>query len=109
MNEWLNKLEVGDTVILSHGHNRHSLMKIERFTKTQIVLDGISLKFRRDDGYQVGGLAWCMSCLREATTEMVAVIKENNLRSDILFRIDSSEFREFDIDHLERILKAMEG
>ena len=109
MNEWLNKLEVGDTVILSHGHNRHSLMKIERFTKTQIVLDGISLKFRRDDGYQVGGLAWCMSCLQEAKPERLAEIKQKKLREDIVYKIDESDFRKFDIDHLERILKAMEG
>lgn len=109
MNEWLKKLEVGDVVILSYAFNKYSFVKIERFTKTQIVLESTGTKFRRDDGYQVGGSTYYSSILKEATPELISEIKGRQRRKVIIDKINAFNFSKAGIDHLERILKAMEG
>ena len=109
MSEWLDRLEVGDLVILSHRVNQYEIMKIERFTKTQIVLEGISAKFRRSDGYRVGAHGWYSCNIIEAKPEMVAEIKGKQMRKAIIKKIKDFNFSKCGTDHLERILKSMEG
>ncbi len=53
MDSWLAELKVGDKVIVS-GRNGEQIRKIERFTKTQIVLKDVASRYSRLTGYAIG-------------------------------------------------------
>ena len=47
-------LQVGDKVIVA-GRTVEKVLVVERVTKTQLILSPTSSRFRRDNGWQVGG------------------------------------------------------
>jgi hypothetical protein len=51
MSEWLDKLKVGDEVVVSSGYYGFRLDKVSRLTKTWIIISNQS--FWRNNGYQV--------------------------------------------------------
>lgn len=54
---WLESLAVGDKVIAHDRFNRKRIVRVARVTKTQIVIlsQNAEQRYRRSDGYYVGG------------------------------------------------------
>lgn len=103
-NEWLSNLKPGDQVIVEERSNI-SIRKVERLTKTQIVLEGTTTKFRRDSGRQVSGDTWHMQYLYEATPERVAEIRESNKRKRLISQLKDINWSAFSTEALEKVYK----
>ncbi len=77
MNEWLENLKVGDTVIVSGGdlNSRDYVSTVVRFTKTLIIVNNqrIGVKFRRDGRSRGGGFhpLWLQQPTQEALDEIM--------------------------------------
>lgn len=100
MNEWLANLRVSDpVVILSSGLGGDFISKVERLTKTQIIV-ARGGKFRRSDGEAVGGgVGYHRSILVEPTQEVTDRIQHNILAN----RLTRFEWKSLSIHNLRRI------
>ncbi len=103
MDSWLAELRAGDKVILE-GRTGEQICIIERFTKTQIVLENTSTKYNRQTGYAIGEHGYYSSVLRQATDEALQAIREHNKRQPLLGRIRSVSWHKLPTDLLQRIL-----
>lgn len=83
MSEWLNELKAGDRVVVStgYGYRREHLSSVTKVTATQIVC-GTS-RFKRSNGYVVGGDTWNRACLVQPTTDVLERVEERQLREKI--------------------------
>lgn len=70
---WLDKLSVGDRVIVYNGGDGASIKAVSKVTPTQIVVG--NTRYRRKDGHVVGGDTWSRHSLSEATPERVATVR----------------------------------
>lgn len=79
MSDWLKELQVGDKVIVCGNRlHRKVVRRVEKLTKTQIVLSGTSTRYRRESGYQVGGDIWDKTSIARHTDEQEQAINEAN-------------------------------
>jgi len=72
--EWLENLKVGDRVIVESSNNPR-LEKVERITKTMIILHKHS-RFDKKWGSLMGGGVWCSTRIVEPTEK---VLKEYHI------------------------------
>ncbi len=69
-NEWLSNLKAGDDVCIDIKRRVGgvtSIRKVDRLTKTQIIVG--HTKFRRSDGRQIGVGGWTTTLMAEPTQE----------------------------------------
>ncbi len=97
--EWLESLKPGDEVCFNGSYGKVVIRKVERLTKTQIILD-TGNKFRRDSGYCVGGSAWHNSNITQVTEKVKHQIKIG----DIKYKISMIDFNKLPVNKMERIL-----
>lgn len=95
--QWLEKLQPGDTVIVD-GHWTCRIAKIDRMTKTQFIMESGS-RFRRKDGWQVGGSTYSRCYLREPTEERLNEIKHQTLAKDL----SNVKWKELDLLTLQNV------
>ena len=102
-NQWLETLKPGDTVIRSvSGMGRHSTVEVvERLTKTQIILKGISIKYRRKNGWSIGGSQWNTSALVEATPERIERVTGEQERRRLLGALQKVDWQKVSTQELE--------
>jgi len=94
---WTNELKAGDKVIVS-DHPYEYIRTVERVTKTQVVINHSSSKFRISNGRLVGGSSWDRLLLIEPTPERIEKIIKKNIRNDLVKR-----FRKINTDHLSNV------
>lgn len=109
MNKWLEDNKVADEVIIQRGgYGRHSSIEcVERLTKTQIIITGVSTRYMRSDGNQIGGSSFHGAWLKEGKPELIAKVKEVNRRITLLHRIGSAKLSDFTTPHLEMIAQSI--
>jgi hypothetical protein len=78
MGTWLESLEIGDLVITGKSQR---VCKVERVTKTQIVLEKQECKFNRQTGRMIGGSRYYSDYLEEATKEKLDSMREERTRN----------------------------
>jgi len=100
MEIWLSNIDVGTKVIISGSFHREDIDEVVRLTKTQIILKDTKAKFKRSNGFVVGGSCWNTDMLREATDEKIAKIKESRLRKTMIKKIEECDFRRIDTETL---------
>lgn len=105
--EWLKNLEPGDKVILE-SHYSKNIETVERTTKTQIILKGIKIKFRKSSGYQIGGDIWSKMSIHEATPKKIKKIQDNIEKTKLRKKIKELFPKIDSLDKLKQILKVME-
>lgn len=100
--EWLAGLKVGDPVVATssgawakHGH----LVKVARFTPTQIVTTGGS-RYRRKDGHGVGGSDYSFSWIVKPTVERESAIKAEQT----LKQVEAIRWKDVPMVTLETVL-----
>ena len=108
MKEWLNDLKPGDQVIL--GSSAHtgvdSIGKVERLTKTQIVIKGSSIRYRRIDGRRIGASCWYESWICQATQEKIAEITEAKKRRTLIGKLNTMRWGDLNTEALAQCLRT---
>jgi len=75
----LANVKAGDTLILEYRHTDRRVVTVGRVTKTQILIG--QLRYRKQDGYSVGGDVWHRSRVRLPKNDQeIADIKNEVLR-----------------------------
>ena len=96
----LKDLQVGDTILVSCAWNRR-LSKVQRVTKTQIVVDNI--RFNRQSGWQLGQCRWNRFKLYVPTEKEIAEIKEEEIHKKLIYSIRSTDFKKLSTDKLKQV------
>lgn len=96
----LEELQVGDVVFVSSTWHKR-LSKVERVTKTQIIVD--NSKYRRDNGWQIGSDRWNTSYLHVPTEQQIAEIREEAYRKKLLYTVRDFDFRKLPTDKLKQV------
>ena len=99
--EWLNALDVGSEVAVS-GSWHSSIDHIDRVTKSQLILKN-GQRFKRVNGYLVGGSAWSSLSINPVTDE----IREKLERDNLLYRIGKFDMKKISTPKLKIILATL--
>jgi hypothetical protein len=65
MSAWLESLKAGDEVMVPSRYGAPSILRVDRVTPTQVVVG--SEKYRKSNGYRVGGSTWDCRYITEPT------------------------------------------
>jgi len=104
-NAWLEKLKVGDRVVVNRGHfsSLGPIHEVTAITKTMIRVDGLKITFRVKDGYVRGPSGgFPRPHLVELTPEVEAQIRKVNV-IDYLTSRHPEHYEKFAPDVLEKI------
>lgn len=102
----LKDLVVGDDVLVE-GRSYRRIAKIDKVTKTQIVVD--NARFRRDSGWQCGSDRWNIRRISVPTEKDISDVKEKNLRKTLIYAISSSDFERLSTDKLKQVYNIVKG
>lgn len=102
----LKDLIAGDEVLVTGTFHRR-IAKIDKVTKTQIVID--NARFRRDSGWQCGGDSWNMKSISVPTENEISDVKEENLRKILINTISSFNFERLSTDELKQLYNIVKG
>jgi len=110
MSDWLKNLKVGDNVIVNSRHG-DTLVKIERLTKTQIIIRN-NYKFNRTTARVVGEDVWNQTYLEEATLIKITILKiakeKLMLVAKIQKELNADELKSLSNTALSRILSMLQ-
>jgi len=104
--DWLQKVEVGDTVIISNRYSRW-FDKVKRLTKTQIIVTKHDQKFNKTYGSLVGDGQYNWTQIHEATPEATAELLDNIKRANFTNIMENVVFNYLSTDQLERIVEVI--
>ena len=102
----LKDLIAGDDVLVE-GRSCRCIAKIDKVTKTQIVVN--NARFRRDSGWQCGVDSWSRKSISVPTEKEISDIKEENLRKALIYVISSSDFERLSTDELKQVYNIVKG
>lgn len=102
----LKDLVAGDEVLVI-GTLHRSIAKVDKVTKTQIVID--NARFRRDSGWQCGSDRWNIRRISVPTEKEISDIKEENFRKELLYAISSFDFKRLSTDELKQLYNIVKG
>lgn len=102
----LKDLVVGDDVLVE-GMNHRRIAKIDKVTKTQIVVD--NARYRRNSGWQCCSDRWNIRRISVPTEKEISDIKEENLRKALIYSISSFDFKRLSTDELKQVYKIVKG
>lgn len=102
----LKDLVAGDEVLVTGTFHRR-IAKIDKVTKTQIVID--NARFRRDSGWQCGSDRWNVRRISVPTEKEIPDIKEENFRKELLYAISSFDFKRLSTDELKQVYNIIKG
>lgn len=100
----LKDLIAGDDVLVV-GRYRRCIAKIDKVTKTQIVVN--NARFRRDSGWQCGSDRWNVRKISVPTEKDISDVEEENLRKALIYVISSSDFERLSTDELKLDMELM--
>lgn len=95
----LENIKVGDKLYIGSSYLHEGVYRVDRVTKTQVMVG--TLRFRKRDGYQVGGYAIARLATSEDEKRMVAEKRYNTL----LAAVRKIDFRRCSSDQLEKIIE----
>ena len=95
----LKDLVAGDEVLVT-GTLHRRIAKVDKVTKTQIVIDND--RFRRDSGWQCGVDSWYRKSISVPTEKEISDVKEENLRKILINTISSFDFKRLSTDELKK-------
>lgn len=104
--DWLKNLKPGNKVIMNNYYGE-TIAVVERTTKTQIVLKGIGVKFKKSSGYRVGGDVWSTMSINEATPERIAEVQIKKRKQFLRQKIKELFPKIDSLDKLEQIYEVM--
>ena len=96
----LKDLVDGDEVLVT-GTLHRRIAKVDKVTKTQIVID--NARFRRDSGWQCVVDSWYRKSISVPTEKEISDVKEENLRKILIHTISSFDFERLSTDELKQV------
>lgn len=102
----LKNLIAGDEVLVT-GTFRRRIAKVDKVTKTQIVVD--NARFRRDSGWQCGSDRWNVTRISVPTKKEISDIEEEDLRKALIYVISSFDFKRLSTDELKQVYNIVKG
>ena len=102
----LKDLVAGDEVLVT-GTLHRRIAKVDKVTKTQIVIDND--RFRRDSGWQCGVDSWYRKSIYVPTEKEISDFKEENFRKELLYAISSFDFNRLSTDELKQLYNIVKG
>lgn len=96
----LKDLVIGDDVLVK-GMSYKRIAKVDKVTKTQIVVD--NARFKRDSGWQCGSGIWNRRRVSVPTEKEISDIKEENFRKKLIYVISSFDFKRLSTDELKQV------
>lgn len=101
MSDWLDKLKVGDEVVVT-GREHPYVTKVARLTAT-LVITTKGGKFRRSSGDSSGGNMWDRCSLYEPTQERRDEVGRQNLAS----HLRQVQWKDYPLDKLRAIFQLL--
>lgn len=110
-NEWLRDIEVGDEVVFSGGGpmNKPGVDKVQRLTKTQIILEGSGTRYRRSDGRQIGVHSWHTRYLRPADAEKLKEIKNDQDKRIAVGYLTKLNWKNLSLESLNSVVEVVKN
>lgn len=102
----LKDLVVGDYVLV-YGMNHRRIAKVDKVTKTQIVVD--NARYRRNSGWQCGSDRWNVKMISVPTEKEISDVKEENLRETLIYAISTFDFKRLSTDELKQVYNIVKG
>lgn len=102
----LKDLVAGDEVLVT-GISHRRIVKVDKVTKTQIVID--NARFRRDSGWQCSSDRWNVRRISVPTEKEISEIKEETLRENLIYAISSFDFKRLSTDELKQVYNIVKG
>ena len=102
----LKDLVAGDEVLVT-GTLHRRIAKVDKVTKTQIVIDND--RFRRDSGWQCGVDSWYRKSISVPTEKEISDVKEENFRKKLIYAISSFDFERLSTDELKQVYNIVKG
>ena len=102
----LKDLVAGDEVLVT-GTLHRRIAKVDKVTKTQIVIDND--RFRRDSGWQCGVDSWYRKSISVPTEKEISDVKEENIRKILINTISSFNFERLSTDELKQVYNIAKG
>lgn len=102
----LKDLVDGDEVLVI-GTLHRSIAKVDKVTKTQIVID--NARFRRDSGWQCGSDRWNIRRISVPTEKEISDVKEEVLRKTLIHTISSFDFERLSTNELKQVYNIVKG
>lgn len=96
----LKDLVEGDEVLVTGMYYRR-IAKVDKVTKTQIVVD--NARFKRDSGWQCGSGIWNRRRVSVPTEKEISDIKEENFRKKLVYAISSFDFKRLSTNELKQV------
>lgn len=101
MNE-LENMKVGDLVIVSGSYAYdYCLRKVERVTKSQIVVD--KHRYWKKDGRLVGGGAWCYGYIKPALEKDIERINKERQKDKLMTYLKGVAWYKLSLESLQAI------
>lgn len=100
----LKDLVAGDEVLVTGMYYRR-IAKVDKVTKTQIVVDNV--RFRRDSGWQCGNDRLDTKSISVPTEKGISDVKEENFRKKLIYAIRSFDFKRLSTDELKQVYKIV--
>lgn len=92
----------GDEVLVT-GTLHRSIAKVDKVTKTQIVID--NARFRRDSGWQCGSDRWNVRRISVPTEKEISDV----IRKTLIYSISSFDFKRLSTDELKQVYNIVKG
>ena len=102
----LKDLVAGDEVVVT-GTLHRRIAKVDKVTKTQIVID--NARFRRDSGWQCGVDSLYRKSISVPTEKEISDVKEENIRKILINTISSFNFERLSTDELKQVYNIVKG
>lgn len=102
----LKDLVTGDEVLVTGMYYRR-IAKVDKVTKTQIVVD--NARFKRNSGWQCGSDIWNKIRVSVPTEKEISDIKEENFRKKLIYVISSFDFKRLSTDELKQVYNIVKG
>ncbi len=108
--EDFESLKVGDLVIVNNGgwYGR-SIDRVDRLTKTQIILERSQTKFRRDSGFMVGRDSYSRGHLSIYTEEKGQQIRHRNLVRELKYSLNDKVLAKFSYEKLKELKEMVDA
>ena len=105
MENWLEQLKPGDRVIRHYGWNEKDIVRVNRVTKTQIIVKVLSYeqRFSRVSGRDIGGQRFNKAFISRATPEIIHEIKTKNIIKKLMSYLKNFDWQIMSIEDLETI------
>lgn len=108
--DWLKSLKVGDEVAIDISlrycrNQKFKILKIERETKTQLI--SVDWRWRKDDGYVVGG--GYGHKLQPVTQQVLDTIVRRRIEVRFLELVEGKTLDTYTTEQLQSVIAILEG